>query len=70
MIFSKIARNAVLETAGSVDASEYWTNRKGVGEKMKDNLTLKLKDVNCNVTGFMLLVIDLPDRYEASIVDT
>jgi hypothetical protein len=48
----------------------YWENRTLIGNEMmtKLNETLNLAYADC--TGFMLLVIELPDSYENAIVDT
>jgi hypothetical protein len=37
-IFSKLARNAVLEIASNWNASNYWVNRTTIGNAMKTNL--------------------------------
>jgi len=70
MVFARIARNAILEEAGNYLASAYWLNRTAVGDKMKDNLENRLQGIYANLSGFMLLNIDLPDSYEAAIVQT
>jgi hypothetical protein len=37
-IFTKLARNAVLEIASNWNASNYWLNRTTIGNAMKTNL--------------------------------
>jgi len=37
---------------------------------MKEDLKLNFKEVFAEITGFMLLKIDLPDDYEQAIVET
>jgi hypothetical protein len=37
---------------------------------MSKELVKDLAEAKANVTGFMLLKIDLPDTYEAAIVET
>ena len=69
-VFAKLARNAVLQAASDFEASAYWLNRSHVGEKMKQELITQLNDAHSNVSGFMLLKIDLPDTYENAIVKT
>ena len=59
-----------METAGDYEAKAYWENRTDVGSEMFNNLKRELGKVNTDVSGFMLLKIDLPDTYEAAIVQT
>jgi hypothetical protein len=37
-IYTKIARNAVLQVAGDWNASDYWLNRTVIGQNMKESL--------------------------------
>ena len=37
---------------------------------MEDNLIKQLAKANADVTGFMLLKIDMPDVFEGAIVST
>jgi hypothetical protein len=69
-IFARIARNAVLQAAGDFEASAYWLNRTKIGDTMKSDLTKYLDMAYTNISGFMLLKIDLPDVYEMAIVRT
>lgn len=69
-IYAKLARNAVLQIAGDFEAPAYWLNRTQVGDAMKQNLRVELIRAYTDVTGFMLLKIDLPDVYEGAIVTT
>jgi hypothetical protein len=69
-IYARIARNAVLQAAGNFEASAYWLKRSEVGDKMKASLTEYLNAAHTDVSGFMLLKIDLPDSYEMAIVKT
>ena len=65
-IYAKLARNAVLQIAGDFEAPAYWLNRTQVGDAMKQNLRVELVRAYTDVTGFMLLKIDLPDVYEGA----
>lgn len=69
-IYARIARNAVLQAAGDFEASSYWLNRSFVGDTMKKSLENYLDAAHVDVSGFMLLKIDLPDTYEMAIVKT
>lgn len=45
-------------------------HRSVIGEAITNSLVEDLNEANAAVTGFMLLKIDLPDVYEAAIVET
>ena len=63
-IFTRIARNSILIVAGEIEASDYWLDRTNVGLKMKERLQADMDPVHADITGFMLLKIDLPNTYE------
>jgi len=69
-VFEKIARNAVLEAASKFEASAFWLKRTHIGNVMKAELVKQLNLAHSDVTGFMLLKIDLPNKYEDAIVRT
>ena len=69
-IFTRIARNSVLMITGDYKANAYWMKRSEVGDKMKEKLKVEMDKVKADVTGFMLLKIDLPNNYEKAIVQT
>jgi len=69
-LLTRLARNSILRVAGDYKAPQYWLKRNEIGEDMKKSLTLDLAKANADVTGFMLLKIDLPDVYEGAIVNT
>lgn len=69
-IFARVARNSVLSTAGKYIATDYWKRRTLVGADMLENLKLDLDLLYVDITGFMLLEVDLPDMYEGAIVAT
>jgi len=60
----------VLQSAGGFNASEYWLRRAEIGQSMEQSLRDYLKGAHAEITGFMLLKIDLPDSYEMAIVKT
>ena len=69
-IFTRIARNSILHIAGDYKAPDYWLARSTIGDAITATLIDDLKQANAHVSGFMLLKIDLPDVYEAAIVET
>jgi len=69
-VFAKLARNAILTSGGDFEAPAYWLNRTKVGDEMTQKLSDQMAAIYADVTGFMLLKIDLPDSYEGAIVKT
>lgn len=69
-IFTRIARNSILHIAGDYKAPDYWLHRSVIGDAVTKSLIEDLKEAHAIVSGFMLLKIDLPDIYEAAIVET
>jgi len=69
-IYTRIARNSILHIAGDYEAPDYWLNRTDIGLAMTQSLINDLNEAEADVSGFMLLKIDLPDLYESAIVKT
>ena len=69
-IFARVARNSILSTAGAYIATDYWKIRTKIGESMMTNLKRDMDKLFIDITGFMMLKIDLPDTYENAIVAT
>lgn len=69
-VYKRIARNAILEVASQFKAPDYWESREKIGIDMRKELETELGRAFAKVTGFMLLKIDLPDKYEDAIVQT
>jgi hypothetical protein len=59
-----------LHIAGDYNASDYWLNRNDIGNNMLSSLVEDLGAAYANVSGFMMIKIDLPDVFEQSIVTT
>jgi regulator of protease activity HflC (stomatin/prohibitin superfamily) len=68
--FVRISRDIILKVAGSYNATNYWTDRGRIGEKMKEALDTELKTAFARCRFLQLLRIDLPKSYEDSIVGT
>lgn len=69
-VFTRIARNSVLHVAGDYIAPQYWLQRAPIGGNMTAQLKHDMGEAHSEVSGFMLLKIDLPDVYEGAIVAT
>lgn len=68
--YMRIARDTILKVASNYPATEYWHNRKLIGDKMQENLNTQLNQVFAGCPSLQLLRIDLPKSYEDSIVNT
>jgi len=69
-LFTRIARDQLLEAASEYEGPQYWQNRKVIGDHMRRLVDQQLRDSYASLWGLQLLVIDLPDQYEMSITMT
>lgn len=69
-LYMKVARDVLLKAAAKYNATHYWTQREKVGKEMLNDVNDQMKLSKAECTGLQLLIIDLPDPYEASIVTT
>lgn len=69
-LFTRIARDQLLEAASEYEGPQYWIERKNIGDHMRTLVDEQLSQNFASLWGLQLLVIDLPDRYEASITKT
>jgi len=69
-LFTRIARDQLLEAAAEYEGPQYWIQRHNIGDHMRSLVDNKLKESFSLLWGLQLLVIDLPDRYEKSITMT
>jgi regulator of protease activity HflC (stomatin/prohibitin superfamily) len=69
-LFTRIARDQLLEAASEYEGPSYWQQRKHIGDHMRRLVTTQLQDSYATLWGLQLLVIDLPDQYEMSITLT
>merc|ERR1712048_538127 len=52
------------------EAAELWTERLKIGNTMQHNVDRMLRKTYAQCWGLQLMVIDLPDQFEKSIVQT
>jgi len=69
-LYTRIARDQLLEAASEYEGPQYWVQREEVGNQMRDRIQKNLKEAYADVWGLQLLVIDLPDVYEKKITST
>lgn len=65
-----MARDVIMKVAGNFNANHYWTERKMIGQKMKEILNQELQTAFTTCEGLQIIKIDLPKSYEDSIVST
>lgn len=69
-LYVRIARDQLLEAASGFEGPQYWQQRQDIGNQMRELIGKTLKKNYASLWGLQLQVIDLPDRYEASITKT
>jgi len=69
-LYTRIARDQMLEAASEYEGPQYWVQRQDVGNQMRDRVQKHLKEAFADVWSLQLLVIDLPDVYEKKITST
>lgn len=69
-LFTRVARDQLLEAASEYEGPQYWQNRRKIGDHMRQLVDEQLKESYASLWGLQLLVIDLPDNYEMSITMT
>ena len=68
--FVRISRDIILKIGGQYNATNYWTARGDIGDKMKNALDNELMKAFGRCRFLQILRIDLPKSYEDSIVAT
>lgn len=69
-LFTRIARDQLLEAAAVYEGPQYWLQRKEIGQHMMRLVDGQLKNSYATLWGLQLLLIDLPDQFEHSITMT
>lgn len=67
----RVARNYILQAAGEYDSMDYWLKRSQIGTEMLNFLQNNLgPNIFVEVRMFQLLNVELPPKYEQSIINT
>lgn len=69
-LYTRVVRDVLLKAAAQYNAPEYWSRRQAIGAEMHKLVDRSLKESYADCPGLQILIIDLPDQYEASIVAT
>jgi len=68
--FVRIARDMILQVAGTYPAPKYWEERTQIGDDMKRQLNHELRKAHADCVHLQLLQVELPTSYEDSIILT
>ena len=68
--FIRQAKNIILEEASEYNAPDYWEKRGDIGQNIARRLNETLARTYTSVVSFQMIQIDLPPKYEDSIVQT
>jgi regulator of protease activity HflC (stomatin/prohibitin superfamily) len=69
-IFTATVRDTLIKAASRYEAFQLWEERETVGAEMQEMVDKALKPIFGTCWGLQLMAIDLPPRFEASIVQT
>eukprot|EP00928_Gymnodinium_smaydae_P080844 TRINITY_DN64460_c0_g1_i1.p1 TRINITY_DN64460_c0_g1~~TRINITY_DN64460_c0_g1_i1.p1 ORF type:complete len:371 (+),score=73.26 TRINITY_DN64460_c0_g1_i1:138-1250(+) len=69
-LYTRIARDQLLEAASEYEGPQYWLERKKIGDHMRNLVETQLNSSYASLWGLQLLIIDLPDQFEQSITKT
>jgi regulator of protease activity HflC (stomatin/prohibitin superfamily) len=64
------ARDVLLRSAADYNGTAWWLSRSAVGQEMLELLQDRLRPSHVEVVDLQLLIIELPKRYEDSIIST
>lgn len=69
-LYIRIARDQLLEAAAEYEGPQYWLERQKIGHHMRKLVDGAMKTSHASLWGLQLLIIDLPENFENSIIRT
>jgi len=69
-LFTRLARDQILEAASEYEGPQYWQERDRIAEYMHKLVAGSLNESHCTLWDLQLLDVDLPNIYEDSITKT
>lgn len=69
-MFTSTIRDTLIRAASDYEAYQLWEERAAVGERMQHMVDTALKRTYADCWGLQLMIIELPDLFEKSIVRT
>ncbi|CAE8581277.1 unnamed protein product [Polarella glacialis] len=70
LVFVSSVRDVLIKAASEYEAMQLWQDRVKVGETMQKLVDKELRRTYAECWGLQLMIIDLPDGFENSIVQT
>merc|ERR1719498_2122307 len=67
-VFISVMRDVIIKTAAEYHAPQLWHERRELGDEIQRRVDKELQKLYASCWGLHLLFIDLPDRFESSIV--
>merc|ERR1711879_1095165 len=69
-VFISSIRDTLIKAASEYEATELWTERAKIGTEMQQLVDKRLRKTYAECWGLQVMVIDLPNQFETSIVQT
>mmetsp|Transcript_133146 Transcript_133146/g.231385 ORF Transcript_133146/g.231385 Transcript_133146/m.231385 type:complete len:315 (+) Transcript_133146:126-1070(+) len=69
-VFLSSLRDVLIKAASEYEAAQLWGERDEFGNNMQEMVNLELNKMYAECWGLQLMIIDLPDMFEDSIVHT
>lgn len=69
-MFTSVIRDTLIRAASQYEAFQLWEEREKVGMKMQEMVGAALERTYAKCWGLQLMVIELPNKFEGSIVKT
>lgn len=69
-VFTSSVRDVLIKAASEYEATQLWEDRQTFGDRMQKMVSTKLEKTYAQCWGLQLMIIDLPDDFESSIVRT
>eukprot|EP00929_Paragymnodinium_shiwhaense_P107721 TRINITY_DN74093_c0_g1_i1.p1 TRINITY_DN74093_c0_g1~~TRINITY_DN74093_c0_g1_i1.p1 ORF type:complete len:352 (-),score=86.91 TRINITY_DN74093_c0_g1_i1:199-1254(-) len=69
-VFISSVRDVLIKAASEYEANQLWEERERVGNEMQRLVDKELRETYAECWGLQLMVIDLPDTFEKTIVAT
>mmetsp|Transcript_30010 Transcript_30010/g.75706 ORF Transcript_30010/g.75706 Transcript_30010/m.75706 type:complete len:353 (-) Transcript_30010:304-1362(-) len=69
-VFTSSIRDVLIKAASEYEATQLWEERQAFGDKLQKMVSKELERTYAECWGLQLMIIDLPDDYENSIVRT
>lgn len=69
-VFEAVTRGIIRDVASEYTAFEFWRARDEITRTMKERTKIRLRDLHCDVSTFLLNNFQLPSRFQQAITET